>query len=165
MSYLDPLLDSISEEAAAVIAATGAAGIAASLDDSSNADFPAFAAVVEVYYNTHAFRAQASPELRDLYTKRSAIDWLLGQIWKNYDYNDADVNERKQQQYTNLMQLRELVEGERARVESRIAANRGPAIGQITTQAPLESPAGIGGDPNNRYYRGDPMHRLPYRNR
>lgn len=106
--------------------------------------------------------AQPTVDLRYLYTKRSAIETLLGvvkeQVTLSGNDREIDLNAKS----TNLQRLIDNVDLEIKRAEANAAqqaeaaARRAsaPVVGQLRTTAPVSAPAGYA-DGNDRRYHGD----------
>jgi hypothetical protein len=97
----------------------------------------------------------ADDYLRYLFTKRSAIDFMLGGNRYYVDFEGLDGAKAKADQiYQHLLQMRELVEGLIA--EAGAAAGGGLALGELVQTAPIMPRPGQR-DPNSRHLRGDPL--------
>ena len=78
-----------------------------------------------------ADKAAIAPILQYLYTKRSAIDILLGGAWVQVDATDQELGVNLSQQTTHLTAMRAQVEDEIVRDERHAQANRQPVTGPI----------------------------------
>lgn len=97
----------------------------------------------------------ADDYLHYLFTKRSAIDYMLGGERYRVDFAALDGAEVKADQiYQHLLQMRALVDDLIA--EAGAAAGGGLALGELVQTAPIMPAAGQL-DPNSRRLRGDPL--------
>jgi len=101
----------------------------------------------------------ADDYLRYLFTKRSAIDFMLGGERYRVDFEALDGAKVKADQiYQHLLQMRELAEGLIAQGQSALGG--GGALSPLATTAPITRDRPGQPDPNARRYRGDPLRRL-----
>ena len=106
-------------------------------------------------WNYYAAKAYVSPYLQELYTRRHAIDMVIGSLRLSADTTlGSDLAQKQQQWIANLTTMRGLVQIEIVTVEKKARALRTPIVKSIN--GPL-SPMTRGlPDPNDPYYRGDP---------
>lgn len=114
-----------------------------------------FSASVDDWWELFADRAYGSLRLLYLLVKLAAIDSLRGGTWQTTDFKDDEVLISGNQQSLNLQRLRDDVEKDLNAELARVGAAAGPAVGELTTKAPIEV---VGEpDPNARRLRGDPL--------
>lgn len=118
-------------------------------------DLP-FLRLIAQLWELHSDRSLLSPRLQYLYTKRAAIEALIGENWEAHDVADEGVKESFRQMIQNLEGQAERLTAEIKQVESRTNGSRPPAAGQLTTTA-VYTPLSGQPDPNARRYRGDPL--------
>lgn len=112
-----------------------------------------------LFYND---KLSMGPRLQYLYAKRHIVQLILQNVWQNVTWAEAGVQESDGQQSDHMQKLYDSLTAEILLLESRIAANRGGAIGVITATAPIMPrnafpPFSTLPDPNGRMYRGDPF--------
>lgn len=112
-------------------------------------------AQVAFLWDSWSDKTAVSLRLQYLYAKRSALDWLLGQLWPLTNGALGPLNARCKDRFDNLLKLRELTEVQLAQEEKR-ATFHGSVIGDIERLTPIEVEAGCP-DPSDRRYRGDPV--------
>lgn len=118
---------------------------------------------IDFLWDYHTQRGYVYPDLQMLYTKRDAIDLVMGAV------RDQTQNGTKhgEQRFATLHTMREGTLSEILRLERRAAANAAPQTGLITTtqpqtppgtpgQEPWLQPAAVATDTLNPLYRGDP---------
>ena len=95
----------------------------------------------------------ADDYLHYLFTKRSAIDYMLGGERYRADFAALDGAEVKADQiFQHLLQMRTLVDD----LIAEAGAGGGLALGELAQTAPIMPAAGQR-DPNSRRLRGDPL--------
>lgn len=98
---------------------------------------------------------QADAATQALYTKRSAIDLMLGDVRQKVDFRDpAGISANLSDLFDHLMRMRADVVAQIALAAS--SGNGAGAVGTITKTAPVEPDIGQL-DPSARRYRGDPL--------
>jgi len=113
----------------------------------------ALAAAIATLWTKHD--TIADDYLHYLFSKRSAIDYMLGGERYRADFAALDGAEVKADQiYQHLLQMRELVDDLIAEASS--AAGGGIALGELAQTAPIMPRTGQP-DPNSRRLRGDPL--------
>jgi hypothetical protein len=104
-----------------------------------------------------ADKAQIAPRLQELYTKRRAIDAVLGIVRGQVTYNIANDHSRNQSDKAKtLLSMRKETQDEIVRVEMQARSNRPGVAGQITTTAPISPPVVGGVDANDPRFQGSP---------
>lgn len=108
---------------------------------------------------SHADKAQITPRLRELFVERDAYDLLLGQLTALVDYALEGEAIKLSQRADRLIHRRLLTDAEILSLEKVAMNRRGPAVGQITTVAPVSPPMTpirypYGPDGNNPTYGG-----------
>ena len=78
------------------------------------------------------------PWRRFHYTKRQALDNLLGGIWDRVDFDQAGVNEKAGQQTEHLQTLRAETQAEIERLEMQMVASRPAIVGVIGASSPYD---------------------------
>lgn len=102
---------------------------------------------------------QPSLDRQALYTKRHAIDVMLGRVRAQVDFRALDgASVNLSDLFARLTKMREQTTAEILAIEAGQSA--GPASGELTTTAPV-MPDGEWPDPNSRRLRGDPLLPLP----
>lgn len=97
-------------------------------------------------------------ETRFLYTKRAAIDLMLGRVRAKVDVQVFEGPRKSMSQlFDHLTQMRATVEALISTADQ--VGSAGAASGDLTTTAPIMPPAGSRIDANDRAYRGDPYTR------
>lgn len=112
-------------------------------------------------WDSFADKAGAGPRLQELYAKRRCIDLVLGALRSQVDFttDGQDLSFKAHQRIDTLNTMRKDVQTEIARVEQFAIAAGGPAVGQITTVAPITPPLPQPGpylDANDQRYSGSP---------
>lgn len=113
------------------------------------------AAYLPLLWQRHSRKGAIHPDLQYLYTKRSAIDYLLGQGVEDVKYSQQDVSEDPTQAGKNLLDLRKLVSEEIVSLEEVLLSGGLASVGQITKKTPIT--VNHGPNPNSRRLRGDPI--------
>jgi hypothetical protein len=109
---------------------------------------------VEEAWEQYEDRGLLGRSLRYLYAKRDALNWILGQNWKLFNWVDQGVVQSDSDRFKHLTEMLDRLEEELVRIETSGRNNRVIAVGTITAQNPLDNPYGLP-DPNSRIYRGD----------
>jgi hypothetical protein len=110
---------------------------------------------IATMWASFADKAQVSARLQELYTKRRAIDAVLGIVRGQVTYNIANDHSRNQSDKAKtLLAMRKETQDEIVRVEMQARSNRPGVAGQITTTAPI-TPANPP-DMNDPAYQGSP---------
>jgi len=113
------------------------------------------AANIALMWASYTDKAQISARLQELYTKRRAIDAVLGIVRGQVTYNIANDHSRSQSDKAKtLLSMRADVQSELERVERNTRSNRAGVAGLITTTAPL-TPT-YPPDVNDAAYQGSP---------
>jgi len=82
-------------------------------------------------WSSYADKAAIGPRLQALYTKRAAVDILLGSVWEDVDTDDEQLKVALHQRGDQLSAIRQSVEAEISDVSARLRAARSPAKGPI----------------------------------
>ena len=82
-------------------------------------------------WDSYDDKAVIGPRLQSLYTKRAAIDILLGSVWDDVDTDDEQLKVALHQRGEQLTSIRQTVEVEIVDVAARLRAARSPAAGPI----------------------------------
>lgn len=125
--------------------------------DEVTAAWPAgvLTANIAIMWASFADKALISARLQELYTKRRAIDSVLGIVRGQVTYNIANDHSRNQSDKAKtLLAMRKETQDEITRVEAQARANRPGVSGQLTTTAPI-TPANPP-DANDATYQGSP---------
>jgi hypothetical protein len=110
---------------------------------------------IAAMWASFADKAQISARLQELYTKRRAIDSVLGIVRNQVTYNIANDHSRNQSDKAKtLLSMRKETQDEIGRVEMQARSNRPGVAGQLTTTAPI-TPANPP-DMNDPAYQGSP---------
>lgn len=120
-------------------------------------DHEEFLADIESLWDEYAEKVG---RLRYLYVKCHGVDLLLGQVWEDVDYTDADVTEKLEQQAKNLQRMRDNAEAEIKKLEEWAGAAVGGLVGELTTKTPAPRTTAYQPDPNDAQYRGHPLRRV-----
>lgn len=118
------------------------------------------ASTLDLYWSRYS--GTADLELRFLYTKRAAIDLMLGRARKGVDFVALDGSSVKLDQiFRHLQELRADVQSQIAASEEAAGADlhAAPESGQIAKTAPIMAPTGSLLDANDTAYRGSPYRR------
>jgi len=117
---------------------------------------------IATMWASFADKALVSPRLQELYTKRRAIDAVLGIVRNQVTFNIANDHSRNQSDKAKtLLSMRKDTQDEIARLETQARSGRPGVAGQITTTAPI-TPT-YPPDANDPAYQGSPY--LPPRGR
>lgn len=108
------------------------------------------------YWDMNARYAAVAPLLQYLYTKRQALDFLLGGVAQDVDWTE-DASQKDSQLTDHYAALRQAVQSEIDQLQSRAAAMRPPAVGQLS--APQNSKYPACPNRNDPVYRGSPSRR------
>jgi hypothetical protein len=112
---------------------------------------------IATMWASFADKAQIAPRLQELYTKRRAIDAVLGIVRGQVTYNIANDHSRNQSDKAKtLLSMRKETKDEIVRVEMQARSNRPGVAGQITTTAPISPPVVGGVDANDPRFQGSP---------
>lgn len=115
------------------------------------------AANIALMWASFTDKAQISARLQELYTKRRAIDSVLGIVRKQVTFNIANDHSRNQSDKAKtLLSMRKETQDEIVRLETQARANRPGVAGQITTTAPISPPIVGGVDANDPRFQGSP---------
>lgn len=118
---------------------------------------------IALMWASYADKAQIAPRLQELYTKRRAINSVLGIVRGQVTYNIANDHSRNQSDKAKtLLSMRKETQDEIVRLETQTRANRPGVAGQLVTTAPISPPTGSP-DANDPIYQGSPY--WPPRNR
>jgi len=110
---------------------------------------------IALMWASYADQALTAPRLQELYTKRRAIDAVIGIVRSQVTYSIASDHSRNQSDKAKtLLSMRGEVQAEITRLETRARSNRAGVAGQITTTAPL-TPT-YPPDGNDPAYQGSP---------
>lgn len=124
-------------------------------------DSGVLAANMSLIWSSYADKAQTGPRLQELYSKRRAIDIVVGATRKQVDFMTPTLEVKQSQELDRLADLREETETEIERIEKKLRGNRGISLAQLTTTAPESVPTswplltGVP-DANSEALRGDP---------
>jgi len=114
---------------------------------------------IAAMWASYADKAQISARLQELYTKRRAIDAVLGIVRGQVTYNIANDHSRNQSDKAKtLLSMRKEAQDEITRLEAQARSNRAGVAGQITTQAPISPPLVGGVDANDPAFQGSPYY-------
>lgn len=106
--------------------------------------------------------ALIAPRLQYLYTKRHAIDIMMGQLREVTTFENDRVKIYNWEQQKTLQYMREQTQSEIDDRESKASKIRTPQVGQLETVTPIspnDDPAtSFMPDASNRKYRGDPYY-------
>lgn len=106
-------------------------------------------------------RIQVGSHLQYLYTKRHGVQFMQEQAWQDVNTTTAGVQQDTGNKFQALSALYESLTSEIAAAEKRATANRTAQVGQITTTAPNQPLTYPTLDPNDSFYRGDPIKPQP----
>lgn len=110
---------------------------------------------IAAMWASFADKALIAPRLQELYTKRRAIDTVLGIVRSQVTFNIANDHSRNQSDKAKtLLSMRGEVQADITAVEKQARSARGGVAGVITTVAPI-TPA-FPPDANNPTYQGSP---------
>lgn len=110
---------------------------------------------IALMWDSFADKTQISARLQELYTKRRAIDTILGIVRNHVTYNIANDHSRNQSDKAKtLLSMRKETQDEITRVELQARSSRPGVAGLITTTAPI-TPASPP-DVNDPIYQGSP---------
>lgn len=130
------------------------------LEEMGQFNNPFLALTIEtVLWPLYEEKSFIAPRLQYLYVKRHAMDWLRSQ------HNPSPGQQatlEEDPQVTLRAKLRNEAHDEIEKVERKSAASRLAVVGQSNVTSPLENERHEG-NPNDRYYRGDPLRRWPRR--
>lgn len=124
---------------------------------AEGADLTLLSANIATIWDVWESKARLSSRLRYLYSKRQCVELVLGQHWLDVDHDEGDVSDKASQLSANLQKLRDALSDAIALEEKQAMGTRRPAVGRLTTTAPITVTSGA--DPNDRAYRGDPIER------
>lgn len=110
---------------------------------------------IATMWDSFADKALVAPRLQELYTKRRAIDAVLGIVRGQVTFNIANDHSRNQSDKAKtLLSMRQEAQAEIVRLEAQARSNRGGVAGVITTVAPI-TPTNPP-DANDPAYQGSP---------
>lgn len=118
-----------------------------------------FEASVDTWWTHYSNDPTIGDEVRYLQTKLKAIDILKGIRFPRVDWEQAHTSQKNNQAFQALVEMRKATLADLEIELGHASASRQPEVGQIITQAPLESPPTTNVDPNARRYRGDAIRR------
>lgn len=106
-------------------------------------------------WESYADKALIAPRLQELYTKRRAIDAVLGIVRNQVTFNIANDHSRNQSDKAKtLLSMRGEVQADIKQIETQARSGRPGVAGQITTTAPI-TPT-YPPDANDPAYQGSP---------
>lgn len=112
-----------------------------------------------VIWELYTDKSYIGPKLQYLYTKRHAVDIMLGQLRELVTFESDREKFKNNEQILTLARIRSNTQEEIDRLEQQYAATRDPYVTDITTKEPInqDSNSATVGYPNaaNRRYRGD----------
>jgi hypothetical protein len=109
---------------------------------------------ISTIWATYADKALIAPRLQELYTRRRALDMLIGTILRHQvdvTQGDPTLAVRQNQRVVAAQQQRKDVQTEIDKVESLALAARGGAVAPITQQEPVTPQDAV-----NREYQQNP---------
>lgn len=123
-------------------------------------------ASMSLLWDSHADKAQIAPRLRELYVERDSYDLILGCLSALVDYTLEGETIKLSQRLATIQKRRDTVQAAIVVLQTTALNRRAPAIGLITTVAPISPPTGpviepFGPDANSGRYSGSPY--LPQR--
>lgn len=128
--------------------------IATQFGKTGDADF---AALISLLWTKYDDLPAIDPRLRPLMVRREALVSLITGLDAPGKWEEAGVSEDNSLALANLRFQLELVDKQLLRIQGAGAA----FVGQLTATAPIP-PRGSFLDPNDRFYRGDPLRRGPW---
>lgn len=120
------------------------------------------ATVVASVWAEYADKAYVGPRLQELYCERDLLDRMVALIQHKFDFRDSDATFSRSQRVKTLLDRRTAVQNKIEAIETTAAANRAPAVGQMTTAAAVGPPYPFGVDASDPRYGGDPYTRRPW---
>lgn len=95
---------------------------------------------ISTIWATYADKALLAPRLQELYTKRRALEMLMGTILRHQvavSQGDPTLSVRQDQRFLGAQKQYDNVQAEIDKVENMVAKTRGGAVGPITQQEPV----------------------------
>jgi hypothetical protein len=106
----------------------------------------------------YADKAKVDYRLQYLYTKRHALDWLMGGVRHLTNGSIGPLSPQLGEKLENLKTLRDAVAADIELAESIAGASRPSAVAALIATAPIEPEGVVNG--NDRAYRGDAQRRI-----
>jgi hypothetical protein len=132
--------------------------VGAGLDAPLRPELDAISPNIGILWGVYADKAYY-PRLQYLFTKRHALDMLLGQLRLKVNGSMGGISMSLNQGIANIQGMRKDTDDEIGRVLKEARANRAPAVkpGVVQQEYPLRPGANVNGvgDPNAAAYRGD----------
>lgn len=121
-------------------------------------------ASMSLLWSSHADKAQITPRLRELYVERDAYDLILGCLSALVDYTLEGETERLSQRVATIQKRQDAVQLQITALQTTARKRQVPAVGAITTVAPVSPPMGpvfypFGPDGNAPMYAGSVYYR------
>jgi hypothetical protein len=110
----------------------------------------------------YADKAYVAPRLLELYVERDLAIRYRTALQHLYHFRDSDADFARDERFDHLETVVDEDRTEIERIETIAAANRSPAVGQLTTTAPMGRPWPFGLDANSPRYGGSPYYRRPW---
>lgn len=110
----------------------------------------------------YADKAYVSPRLQELFVERDCYRVQIGLLQDRFTFRDSDAAFNRSERVDRLMKLRDAVQEQIGELVAMAAANRAPAVGPMSTAAPIGAPPGSVLDGNHPRYGGSPYYRRPW---
>lgn len=116
---------------------------------------------INALWDRYSDKALIAPRLQELYVKRAALELVLAVLSARVDFTEGPtgLSVKQSQQVADRRAQLAAVQAEIARVERQALTTRGPAVGALTTTAPVTPPVPPPGpllDANDPGYGGSP---------
>jgi hypothetical protein len=112
-------------------------------------------------WSEYSDKAYVAPRLQELYTERDLYDRMIALIQDKYDFTDEQSSFKRSQRVQTLVSRREVVQQKVEALLLMVNANRAPAVGQLTTVAPVSPPFPQEIDAGSPRYGGSPYYPRP----
>lgn len=118
-------------------------------------------ASMSLLWDSHADKAQITPRLRELYVERDSYDLILGCLSALVDYTLEGETVKLSQRVATVQKRRDGVQTSIDSLQAVALKRQSPAVGPITTVAPVSPPTGpvfypYGPDGNDPALSGSP---------